>query len=389
MQSDKKKKGIILVTNSRNPKSKDKASDLKAEKVENVKNAESVENAESVAPSPEEAKTTKSENVNFDDDIAQENTEKSSEPIVGNAVEKDESGDYASKDTEKADENLGDSPNGQAQALVEQQACESDDGEGRLKDEKIDASKVLDETAQIFGFSKEKLACEFGAYKAQKLFKRMNLFLADHTICDEDVKVRVKAGANMGFESVTVLPNKLKVAVSSANKQIGVRVAINYPCAGLYSRTILKTIGWAVRQKASAIELYFMPSDIKDKKVRQIIAKWRAYKKKAGKVNLILCVESCYLSQHDLNLLSRVVKGATVENVKVFIDPQENLITDNLYAHTWYDLTKTFNGCRLEGGFLRGDTAKITTAFKCGVNNISAKNGIELSVKIKRYLGCQ
>ena len=393
MPNEKKSKGIIIVKNGRNPKAQ------KANKVDSVSVEEPV--ADDVLTEEKLIKdiehkdnlicgdnNQKEENVSQNIDNVYQNSEQNDKSIENPAPADgfiDSENDNASDDISgQAAEEAAD--NNTALNVVDDR--ESDGDEETVEDSKP-SSDMFSDVAEFFGLSSQTLACEFGAFKAQKLFKRINLLLVDPTISDEDLKVRIRAAVNLGFESVTVTPSKLKIARSVSNKKIRVRVALSYPFGGLSARTNLKMIGWSKREKADGVELYFMPSELLNKRTRQIIKEWRQYKKRAGKLTLFLGVDATCFDNTGLKSLAKIAKCAGVSGVKVFCDG--NTATKNSVdiKHTLYDISNAFEDELLEGAFYSDDVDLLMQAFKCGFDKASSKSGIELSVKIKRFLGCK
>lgn len=389
MPNEKKSKGIIIVKNGRNPKAqKVGVKDEKAvadDVVTEEKLSEDIEQKDNLICCDD---NQKEENMSQNIDNVYENSEQNDKSIENSAPADgfiDSENDNASDDVSgQAAEEAAD--NNTALNVVDDR--ESDGDEGTVEDSKP-SSDMFSDVAEFFGLSSQTLACEFGAFKAQKLFKRINLLLVDPTISDEDLKVRIRAAVNLGFESVTVTPSKLKIARAVSNKKILVRVALSYPFGGLSARTNLKMIGWAKREKADGVELYFMPSELLNKRTRQIIKEWRQYKKRAGKLWLFLGVDATCFDNTGLKSLAKIAKGAGVSGVKVFCDG--NTATKNTVdiKHTLYDISNAFEDEVLEGAFYSDDVDLLMQAFKCGFDKASSKSGIELSVKIKRFLGCK
>ena len=394
MPNEKKSKGIIIVKNGRNPKAQkaDKTVGVKDEKavaddvVTEEKLIKDIEHKDNLICGDD---NQKEENMSQNIDNVYENSEQNDKSIENPAPADgfiDSENDNASDDISgQAAEEAAD--NNTEQAAVEDNK-EGNGFEGAFEDSKT-LSDMFSDVAEFFGLSSQTLACEFGAFKAQKLFKRINLLLVDPTISDEDLKVRIRAAVNLGFESVTVTPSKLKIARAVSNKKIHVRVALSYPFGGLSARTNLKMIGWAKREKADGVELYFMPSELLNKRTRQIIKEWRQYKKRAGKLWLFLGVDATCFDNTGLKSLAKIAKGAGVSGVKVFCDG--NTATKNSVdiKHTLYDISNAFEDEILEGAFYSDDVDLLMQAFKCGFDKASSKSGIELSVKIKRFLGCK
>ena len=393
MPNEKKSKGIIIVKNGRNPKAQ------KVDKTVGVKDEKAV--ADDVVTEEKLIKDIEHKDnlICGDDNQKEENMSQNIDNVYENSEQNDKSIENPAPadgfiDSEKA--NASDDISGQAEeeaadnntALNVVDDRESDGDEGTVEDSKA-SNDMFSDVAEFFGLSSQTLACEFGAFKAQKLFKRINLLLVDPTISDEDLKVRIRAAVNLGFESVTVTPSKLKIARAVSNKKIHVRVALSYPFGGLSARTNLKMIGWSKREKADGVELYFMPSELLNKRTRQIIKEWRQYKKRAGKLWLFLGVDGTCFDNTGLKSLAKIAKGAGVSGVKVFCDG--NTATKNSVdiKHTLYDISNAFEDEVLEGAFYSDDVDLLMQAFKCGFDKASSKSGIELSAKIKRFLGCK
>ena len=394
MPNEKKSKGIIIVKNGRNPKAQ------KAGKVDSVSVEEAVADDVVTKEKLSEDIEHKDNLICGDNNQKEENMSQNIDNVYENSEQNDKSiensapadGVFDSENDNASDDISGQAAEDAADNNTEQTAVEDNKEyngfEGTVEDSKP-SSDMFSDVAEFFGLSSQTLACEFGAFKAQKLFKRINLLLVDPTISDEDLKVRIRAAVNLGFESVTVTPSKLKIARAVSNKKIHVRVALSYPFGGLSARTNLKMIGWSKRERADGVELYFMPSELLNKRTRQIIKEWRQYKKRAGKLSLFLGVDGTCFDNTGLKSLAKIAKGAGVSGVKVFCDG--NTATKNSVdiKHTLYDISNAFEDEALEGAFYSDDVDLLMQAFKCGFDKVSSKSGIELSVKIKRFLGCK
>lgn len=239
------------------------------------------------------------------------------------------------------------------------------------------------ETAKLFGVSEEKLTAEFNAYKAAKLFRRVNLFAVGAKIGVEEIKGFIKSGIELGLESITVLPEHLIEAKKIAGDRIKLRVAVSYPFGGDLTKHKLKQIGAFSRMGLGGIELPIPLKDLSQKKSKQIIKEWKKYIKKAGKTPIIMVTDFDLLSIHEIKTVCEIAKELNIKLKTCScvlssggFDFQEDGLSclDNLR----YEIASTAPSAK-----------DILSTFLWGADTVSSPNVISAIKDVKKLLGCE
>ena len=100
------------------------------------------------------------------------------------------------------------------------------------------------ELGALFGQSETELKKEFGSYKAQKIYRKLNYFIDSRSKLLGEVKSALKEALKYGYRSVTVFPSVIALSKSVLNGAIKVRALINYP----YGEDLEKSINYQVKQ---------------------------------------------------------------------------------------------------------------------------------------------
>ncbi len=239
------------------------------------------------------------------------------------------------------------------------------------------------ETAKLFGVSEEKLTAEFNAYKAAKLFRRVNLFAVGAKIGVEEIKGFIKSGIELGLESVTVLPEYICEAKKVAGDKIKLRVAVSYPFGGDLIKHKLKQIGAFSRMGLSGIELPIPLKDLSQKKSKQIIKEWKKYIKKAGKTAIIMVTDFDLLSVHEIKTVCEIAKEL---NVKL---KTSTCVLSSGGFDFQEDGLSCLDNLRYEIASCAPSAKDILSTFLWGADTVSSPNVISAIKDIKKLLGCE
>ncbi len=240
------------------------------------------------------------------------------------------------------------------------------------------------ETAKLFGVSEERLTGEFNAYKASKLFRRINLLAIDVRMGTELLNGLIKNAIDLGIESVTVLPSKLLDAKKFAGDKIKVRVALFYPFGAETQKFKLKGISAAVKRKVSAIELPLEISELSQKKPQQIVKEWKKLKKKAGKIPIIMVVDFDLLSVEEINVVTSIVKKAEIAKIKT----STCVLSGGSYDFQVGANLPCLEGVNYEVASLRPTSSDVLSMFRWGADTVSSPNITDALMGIKKLLGC-
>ena len=109
------------------------------------------------------------------------------------------------------------------------------------------------ELSALFGQSESELKKEFGTYKAQKIYRRLNSFIDSRDKLLGEVKTALKEALKYGFNSVTVFSNVLSIAKSVVKGAVKVRALINYPFGEEMQKAINYQVKCAVKEGADEV----------------------------------------------------------------------------------------------------------------------------------------
>ncbi len=174
----------------------------------------------------------------------------------------------------------------------------------------------LEDSAKLFGMSKESLETEFKMYKADKFAARVALSVCDPYVSAEETANRVKKAVSQKLNFVTVLPNRLGVALAAANKGIKVNVAVCFPYGSDSFETRKYAVKKAARTAADGIEIPFDPTAEKGKKNKILIKEYAKLVKAAKKKPLTVIIEASSYTDRELSEIINSLAEAGVKAVK-------------------------------------------------------------------------
>lgn len=245
------------------------------------------------------------------------------------------------------------------------------------------AQPSIFDTAKLFGVSEEKLTAEFNAYKAAKLFRRVNLFAVGAKIGVEEIKGFIKSGIELGLESITVLPEYIVEAKKVAGDKIKLRVAVSYPFGGDLTKYKLKQIGAFSRMGLGGIELPIPLKDLSQKKSKQIIKEWKKYIKKAGKTPIIMVTDFDLLSVHEIKTVCEIAKEL---NIKL---KTSTCVLSSGGFDFQEDGLSCLDNLRYEIASTAPSAKDILSTFLWGADTVSSPNVISAIKDVKKLLGCE
>lgn len=347
------------------------------------------ENNEVKISDTEQAETSTDENESND------------EQIKNTSVETDFSAPYESK------ENVGDSndekpfvtlplKDGEFKVNVETETTGDEDTDNLEKennpdtfdreDQKEEPVRVtLDKTAELFGVSEETLVGEFNAYKASKLFKRINWLLIDPKADGEKLKRLIDSAILLGIESVTVFPVNLELAKKHAGDKIKIRVAAFYPFGAETQKAKMKFVAKASRMKADAIELPVFLGELIKRGAQKTAKDWIKLKKKAGKTQLIAVTDFDNLSESEKGIVLTMLRRAGIEKLKTstcVLSKGEKELAPGTEP-------KYFENVKTEVAMASPSAEDLLKAFREGADTVSSPD-VETAVKdVKKLLGCE
>lgn len=241
----------------------------------------------------------------------------------------------------------------------------------------------FNDTAKLFGVSEEKLTAEFNAYKAAKLFKRINLLAISPKLTVKEMQGIIKSAIDSGLESVTVLPSKAQEAKKIAADRIQIRVACCYPFGAETFAVKLKSVKAAAKIKPYAVEIPFELGDLAQKKTKQIVKEWKKLIKAAGKSAVYMVADIDLLSAHEITSICELAK-----ELQLKLKTSTCVLSDGNYDFQSSTLA-AFNGVKLEMTQKVPTSEETLNMFVSGAETVSSANALEAVKGIKRLLGCE
>ena len=174
----------------------------------------------------------------------------------------------------------------------------------------------IEDTAKLFGMSKESLETEFKIYKADKFAARVALSVCDPYISAEETVTRVKKAVSLKLNFVTVLPNRLEASLVAAEKKIKVNVAVCFPFGSDNFAVRLYAVKKAARTAADGIEIPFDPTAERGKKDRLLQKEYAKLVKAAKKKPLTVIIEASSYTDRELSEIINSLSAAGVKAVK-------------------------------------------------------------------------
>lgn len=174
----------------------------------------------------------------------------------------------------------------------------------------------IEDTAKLFGMSKESLETEFKIYKADKFAARVALSVCDPYISAEETVTRVKKAVSLKLNFVTVLPNRLEASLAAAEKKIKVNVAVCFPFGSDSFAVRLYSVKKAARTAADGIEIPFDPTAERGKKDRLLQKEYAKLVKAAKKKPLTVIIEASSYTDRELSEIINSLSAAGVKAVK-------------------------------------------------------------------------
>lgn len=174
----------------------------------------------------------------------------------------------------------------------------------------------IEDTAKLFGMSKESLETEFKIYKADKFAARVALSVCDPYISAEETVTRVKKAVSLKLNFVTVLPNRLEASLVAAEKKIKVNVAVCFPFGSDNFAVRLYAVKKAARTAADGIEIPFDPTAERGKKDRLLQKEYAKLVKAAKKKPLTVIIEASSYTDRELSEIINSLSEAGVKAVK-------------------------------------------------------------------------
>ena len=238
-------------------------------------------------------------------------------------------------------------------------------------------------SAKIFGISEGQMENEFKTYKAGKLFEKMSLVLTDPYMPIEYFKNKLLAASSMGLSSVSVLPNRLKTALTSIEGKIPVYVCVGFPYAIEGTTSLVFSLKKIARTRASGVEMPLNLADLNEKKLKTIVAEYKKYRKLVKKKDFVLIADISRMSPTDLGALAKICKETGIKTVRTSCAERATKVDEYLLNNLKANLG---DGVKVVACSTEDGNNEVIGIFACGADKFASPNAIDIARGIKESL---
>lgn len=274
---------------------------------------------------------------------------------------------------------------------VDSEVKDGDDAESDAPAEVVDNAES-DETSQkspfyssakVFGISEGQMENEFKSYKAGKLFEKMTLVLTDPYLPIENFKNKLLAASSMGLSSVSVLPNRSKVALKAVEGKIPVYVCIGFPYAIEGNTSLVFSLKKAARTRVFGVEMPLNLADLNEKKLKTIISEYKKYRKIVKKKDFVLIADISRMSPTDLGALAKICKETGIKTVRTSCAERATRVDEYLLNNLKANLG---DGVKVVACSTEDGNREVIGIFACGADKFASPNAIDIARGIKDSL---
>lgn len=238
-------------------------------------------------------------------------------------------------------------------------------------------------SAKVFGISEGQMEDEFKSYKAGKLFEKISLILTDPYLPIEAFKNKLLSAMSMGLSSVSVLPNRLKIALKAVNDGIPVYVCVGFPYAIEGATSLSFSLKKVARTKARGVEMPLNLADLNEKKLKTIISEYKKYRNYVKKKDFVLIADISRMSPTDLGALAKICKEAGIKTVRTSCAERATKVDEYLLNNLKANLGEGIKvvACSTEDG-----NREVIGIFACGADKFASPQAIDIARGIKTSL---
>ena len=233
------------------------------------------------------------------------------------------------------------------------------------------------DAAKVFGISEEQLQSEFNRYKADKLFKKINMRLTDPSLDKDEIAERLNEAAAYNLGGVTVLPNALG-AMTKANFLLPVAVTVGYPFGAETFEAKKYLVKKAFARPVEKVIVYFDKFDLKLKKKRQNAREYKKLMSYRRNKQFVVAVVTDGLTSSEMKEIADILAEAGVTCVEAV--SSANGKQDNVFEHFLTAAAERFSVSAVNRSL---GTEDIITLLNLGADNVACDNAVEV-VKVFR-----
>ncbi len=246
-------------------------------------------------------------------------------------------------------------------------------------------SLELKEISSIFKESEQELSKEFGYFKANKLFSKMDYSLIDLNMNGEEFKQKCLLCERYNFKSLTIYPTFIERAKGVVKgKNVKVRAIISYPFGEDYFASKIASLKKALKSGVDEVAYTISVSQIKSGEYAKIskeikkalkISKKNKFYPLINPQNLTLIeVERCL---KEISLIDGVFS--------IFIMPQDENYQVNLDTANSF-LSKVYGNATLEVGGNVTNLSDVVSLVKQGITFVSSPFSPKIAEELKEKI---
>ncbi len=247
---------------------------------------------------------------------------------------------------------------------------------------------TIKDMAVLFGQTEEEISKEFGAYKAQKLFSKLDYVIDEVGLSNEDIRSKCALAIKYGFKSVTVLPTYLGVAKSVLKgKKVLVRALISYPFGEDLVKTKYSAVKNSLKSGADAFLVSVSTNNVKRGNYRPIAKEFKKIVRYASKKHVTAMFDDSKLSSLEIEKCARfIIKEAKVHSIMPSSIYSSKIIDTELVK----DVVQSVDGrCHVDGGGNVSKAIETIGLLSAGANTVSTKNCEQIAVEINSKINSQ
>lgn len=244
---------------------------------------------------------------------------------------------------------------------------------------------TLKEMAVLFGQTEEEISKEYGAFKAKKLYAKLDYILTSDNYSYEDFKAKCSIIADYGFKSITVLPTYIGISKDFLKgKKVLVRAFISYPHGEDFSKVKYYAVKQAIKLGADAIAVVLSSRRIKNGNYKVIVKNLKKIIKIAKHRPVTAVINSEVLSSYELDKICKILsKDCKLYSVMPYFFSKEK----GRYESTIKEVVASVNGkCHVDFGGEIDNVLDTVNLFNAGANSITNIKNLdvanELNIKI-------
>lgn len=246
----------------------------------------------------------------------------------------------------------------------------------------------LVEMSLIFGQTESEIKREFGAYKAKKLFLKMDYLLSNNCLNKREINSKLSLALRYGFKSVTVMPNMVAFVKSLiALTPLELRALISYP----FGEDVFKSKVYAVKKAlslgANAVIVCVSVSAVKNGDYKIVAKEFKKLVKIAGTRKVYALIDTDSLNLEEIEKISKEL----VENAKIHsIILSSKHFKGKISLQTLKNLVDVVDGrCFIDGGGDISTPEETVALINAGANVVTTENCVEIAENLNRRISAE